>query len=334
MKVYFRKLPEALNGPLRPVYLVTGDEPVQTRDAAALIRRRARREGFERRELRVIQRDFDWSEVAALCSPSLFGERSMLDLRLMSGRLDVGSKSQLKKWCEHAPADSLVLLQMPRLDNRALNEAWARAVDQVGVIVRIMPMDETEMSRWLLATLSRQQLRMGQAETAFFLSCVEGNLLAAEQEIDKLRILLGPGEVSMERLQQMLQQDARHEVMDLGLAMLQGRPRRIVQIARNLRSEGEDPVAVHAMLIREVRSVLTLQQAPSGLNTVYPLIRRKALERAVRDHSRRYLRGVLQCFIDLERTLKGRGPRNPWDALEDACLSFSGQAPTQPWGVL
>ncbi len=323
MKVYFRKLREALDGPLLPVYLITGDEPVQMRDAARMIRRRAKQEGFDRRELRIIERGFAWEELPTLCSPSLFGDQAMLDMRVLSGKPDATAKARLKEWCGQAPEGSLITLQVPRLDNRGLNEAWARAIDKVGLIVRIMPLDERETQQWLQGALRRFELEMGVCEVEYFLSCVEGNLLAAEQELQKLHILNGSGPVSLESLQRFLGQDARYEVMDLAMAMLQGRGHRIVGVARNLESEGHDPVATHAMLMREVRQLLALSRQPSGLDSIFPFTRRDALKRALNQHSREHFRAILKRFIHLERVVKGQGPESSWPAIQNACLAFS-----------
>ena len=325
MKVYFRKLRGTLERSLEPVYLITGDEPVQMRDAARMIRRRAKAAGFDRRELRIVERGFPWDDLPTICSPSLFGDKTMLDLRLLSGKLDPTAKARLKEWCENAPPDSLMTLQMPRLDNRGLNEAWAKAVDRAGVVVRIMPLDEQETRQWLREALDRHGLSMGVQAEAFFLSRVEGNLLAAEQEIQKLLTLEGPGEFSLQQLQWLLGRDARHEVGDLAMAMLQGRGRRIVEVARNLESEGMEPAAVHAMLMREVRQMLALQQQPSGLNSIYPFARRNALQKALKSYSGEHFRAILGRFVRLERTVKGQGPEGPWEAIQNACLAFSGQ---------
>ena len=325
MKVYFRKLRGALSGPLLPVYLITGDEPVQLRDAGRLIRQRAKKEGFDRRELRILEPGFAWEELSALCSPNLFGDHAMLDMRILSGKPDATAKAHLREWCEQAPADSLITIQMPRLDNRGLNEAWARAIDKVGMIVRIMPMDERETRQWLQGAMQRRELDMGPREMDYFLSCVEGNLLAAEQELQKLHILNGPGTITLDVLEKSLGQDARYEAMDLALAMLQGRPRRIISVARNLQSEGHDPVATHAMLIREVRQLFALASQPSGIESIYPFSRRDALKAALKKCSPARFRAILKRFIDLERAVKGAGLEDPWLAIQNACLAFSGQ---------
>lgn len=325
MKVYFRKLRATLARSLAPVYLITGDEPVQMRDAARMIRQRAKAEGFDRRELRIVERGFPWEDLPTVCGPSLFGDKTMLDLRLLGGKLDPTAKARLKEWCDKAPPDSLMTFQMPRLDNRGLNEAWAKAVDRVGVVVRIMPLDEQETRQWLRDALQRQGLSMSPQAEAFFLSRVEGNLLAAEQELQKLLTLEGPGELGLRQLQWLLGRDARYEAADLAMAMLQGRGRRIVEVARSLKSEGLEPVAVHALLMREVRQVLALQQRPSGLDSIYPFTRRNALRKALESYSGEHFRAILGRFVRLERIVKGQGPEGPWEALQDACLAFSGQ---------
>ena len=330
MKVYFRKLREALSGPLLPIYLITGDEPVQVRDAGRLIRQRAKQEGFDRRELRILEPGFAWDELMALCSPNLFGDQAMLDMRVLSGKPDATAKARLKEWCEQAPAGSLIIIQMPRLDNRGLSEAWTRAIDKAGMIVRIMPMDERETRQWLQGAMQRRELDMGSREVDYFLSCVEGNLLAAEQELQKLHILNGPGTVTLDALEKLLGQDARYEAMDLALAMLQGRPRRIIAVARNLQNEGHDPVATHAMLMREVRQLFALIGQPSGLESIYPFARRDALKAALQKHSPARFRALLARFVELERVVKGAGSEDPWLAIQNTCLAFSGKDRLMP----
>ena len=331
-KVYFEKLEEHLSGALAPIYMVTGDEPVQLRDACKKIRQRARHEGFDRRELRVLERGFDWGELLTLCGPSLFGEQPMLDLRLLSGKLDAIAKTQLQEWCDTHPSGSLLVLQLPRLDNRALSEAWARAIDKVGVIVRIMPLDERDTRRWLKRILSDRQLQMGDAELAYFLEHVEGNLLAAEQEADKLHILAGPGIVPMERLEELLGRDARYAGSDLVMAMLQGRPRRIVEVARNLRDEGVEPIAVHSLLLRELRQLLDLKRDSKAVERVFPFSRRDVLRQIMESRSESQLRNILYRFVRMERVLKGNSWEAPWEALQNACLAFSGKDRLTPRG--
>ena len=327
MKVYYRKLADALRGAHRPFWLLTGDEPVQMREAARQVRARAKREGFDRRELRVIQRGFDWGELAVLSGPSLFGDRPMLDLRLLAGKPDAAAKAAIRDWCANAPADSLVLLQTPRLDGRALSEAWAKAVDRVGAIVRIMPLDERETRQWLRERLRGLELSMDGAEAEFFLSCVEGNLLAAEQELEKLAVLNGPGPVRLGQLRRLLGRDARYETLDLAQAMLEGRAGRIAAVARNLEREGVDPLAAHGLLLREARQALAFALRPGGLDKVFPFARRDALKRVLERHDAAHFRALLRRFLALERVLKGRGEAHPWDALADACLAFSGREP-------
>ena len=327
MKVYYRKLADALRGAHRPFWLLTGDEPVQMREAARQVRARAKREGFDRRELRVIQRGFDWGELAVLSGPSLFGDRPMLDLRLLAGKPDAAAKAAIRDWCANAPADSLVLLQTPRLDGRALNEAWAKAVDRVGAIVRVMPLDERETRQWLRERLRGLELSMDGAEAEFFLSCVEGNLLAAEQELEKLAVLNGPGSVRLGQLRRLLGRDARYETLDLAQAMLEGRAGRIAAVARNLEREGVEPLAAHGLLLRETRQALAFALRPGGLDKVFPFARRDALQRALERHDAAHFRALLRRFLALERVLKGRGEAHPWDALADACLAFSGREP-------
>lgn len=330
MKVYYRKLADALRGPHRPFWLLTGDEPVQMREAARQVRARAKREGFDRRELRVVQRGFDWGELAVLSGPSLFGDRPMLDLRLLAGKPDAAAKAAIRDWCAAAPADSLVLLQTPRLDNRALGEAWAKAVDRIGAIVRIMPLDGRETRQWLRERLRRLELSMAEAEAEFFLSCVEGNLLAAEQELEKLAVLNGPGPVRLGQLRRLLGRDARYETLDLAQAMLEGRAGRIAAVARNLAREGIEPVAAHGLLLREARQALAFARGAPGLDRVFPFARREALQRVLARRDAAHFRALLRRFLALERVLKGQGGAHPWDALTDACLAFSGRAPMPP----
>lgn len=327
MKVYPKDLERALRGELKPLYLVTGDELVQMRDISGKIRAHAASKGFRERQVRVIEPGFDWNGLPSLCGPSLFGDPPLLDLRLLHGKPDTTARNFLRDWCEHPPGDSVLLLQTPRLDNRDLNAAWARAVDRAGVIVRVMPLDETETRRWLQRALRSRGLVLAAREQEFFLSCVEGNLLAAEQELDKIEILRGPGEVDLASLQELLGADARYGAVDLAQAMLEGRPARIASITRYMEREGIAPMAAYGYLIREVRQLLALGVQPQGFERLFPFSRRDAMKRLLARFPQKHFQALLQKFLSLERTLKGRGYEHPWDALTDACLACTDQDP-------
>ena len=208
---------------LKPLYTVWGDEPLLAQEACDAIRAAARAAGYaERKAFAVAGAHFDWSSVlGAAQARSLFAERQLIEIRIPGGKPGKDGSEALQRYVEALPEDLLTIVQLPRLDGQQLRSAWFAALDRAGVSVRVEPVERRALPAWMAERLAAQGQRVaageaGQQTLAFFADRIEGNLLAAQQEIAKLALLHPAGELSFEQVEQAVLDVARYDVFQLG----------------------------------------------------------------------------------------------------------------------
>ena len=333
MKLYSDKLADHLAGTLAPAYLVSGDEPLLAAEAADAIRRRAAERGFDERELFVAQRGFDWHELrAGHMEMSLFASQKLLELRIPTGKPgDAGSKA-IAEYVEAKPADCVLLVLAPKLDRSAQRSKWVKALEGFGVWVQVWPVDEKRLPQWVRRRMRDAGLLPDNDAVQLLADRVEGNLLAAQQEIEKLRLLNGPGAVDAETVRRAVADSARFDVFSLTDAALEGKPARATRILEGLRSEGLEPVLVLWALAREVRLLAgmaldlergkrmeaALASARVWRNRI-PLVK-AALAR----HTKLELHQLLLLAGRVDRVIKGLAPGRAWDELARLVAGLSG----------
>jgi DNA polymerase-3 subunit delta len=262
MQVRPEQLEAQLARGLKPIYTIHGDEPLLAQEAADAIRAAARQAGYaERTVFNVSGAHFDWSGVlGAAQSQSLFAERQIIDIRIPSGKPGKEGSESLQRYCSLLSDDVLTLVQMPRLDFTQQKSAWFAALDAAGVTVRVETLDRKALPAWLAQRLARQGQRVQAGEPglrtlAFFADCVEGNLLAAHQEIMKLALLHPAGELSFEQVEAAVLNVARYDLPKLAEALFSGQVARTLRMLDGLRAEGEAAVRVHWTLAEDLRAL-------------------------------------------------------------------------------
>ena len=257
-----------LKSGLKPLYTVFGDEPLLAQEAGDAIRVAARAKGYvERKVFNVSGAHFDWSAViGAAQTMSLFADRQLIEIRIPSGKPGKDGSEALQTYCDKLSDDVLTLVQLPRLDGQQLKSGWFAALDAAGVSVRVDPIERKALPAWIAQRLARQNQRVlagepGQHTLAFFADRVEGNLLAAHQEIQKLALLHPAGELSFEQVESAVLNVARYDVFKLGEAVLAGQVARALRMLDGLRAEGEAAVLVHWTLAEDIRALRRVQQA-------------------------------------------------------------------------
>ena len=249
---------------LRPLYTLHGDEPLLQQEAADAIRALARAQGYtERSVFTVAGAHVDWSAIlAAGGAMSLFAERQLVEVRIPSGKPGKDGSVALQRLAEMAAGqtDTLTLVLLPRLDAATLKGAWFGALDAHGVTVRLDPVERPQLPGWIAQRLQAQGQRVaagepGQRTLAFMADRVEGNLLAAHQEIQKLGLLYPPGELSFEQVESAVLNVARYDPFKLAEAVLDGQPARAQRMLDGLQAEGEAPVLVHWALAEDIRAL-------------------------------------------------------------------------------
>jgi DNA polymerase-3 subunit delta len=325
---------------LKRVYTVHGDEPLLVQEAADAVRAAARAAGYgERKVFTVSGAHFDWSGVlAAAQAMSLFAEHQLIEIRIPSGKPGKDGSDALQRYCEAQQGDeTLTLVTLPRLDRQQQASAWFSALDGAGVSVRIDPIERRALPQWIAQRLARQRQRVedgeaGQQTLAFFADRVEGNLLAAHQELQKLALLYPAGTLSFEQVEAAVLNVARYDVFKLGEAVLAGQVGRALRMLDGLRAEGEAAVLVHWTLAEDIRTLARVHEALADGKPMPVALREqrvwgvkeKLIERAVPAFNRGALVQLVESAQVCDGIVKGLKhpdwPHDPWDALKRLAL--------------
>ena len=338
MKLKGEQLDAALKKSLAPLWLVSGDEPLLTDEACARIRAAARVQGFDERQSWQAEAGFDWRGwLAGFDSLSLFASRRLVELRLPTGKPGVEGGKTLEAWAAHPPADTLLLVTTPRLDKASLSSKWVGALERAGVFVQTAPPPVERLPDWIGERLSRHGLKAERDTLAWLAARVEGNLLAAHQEIEKLALLLPPGPLDMASARAAVVDVARYDVGDLSEAFLKADAARFCRILDGLQAEGEGLPLVLAVVGNEIRTLYRLAAGLARGRRLADLMqearvwdsRQSLVERALKRAGPERLAWAMTALARLDRAAKGLLREDAWDGLKQLGLALMhrGQAP-------
>jgi DNA polymerase-3 subunit delta len=343
MQIKLDGLARSLERGLAPVYTVWGDEALLAQEACDSIRAAARAAGCSERQVHTVAgAHYDWSSLlGAAQALSLFADRQLVEIRIPSGKPGKEGSEALQLYCEAAIAgagrDIITLVQLPRLDGMQQKSAWFSALDRAGLAVRVHAVERAALPAWIAQRMAAQGQGVasgpeGQRTLAFFADRVEGNLLAAHQEIQKLGLLYPPGALSFEQIEAAVLNVARYDVFKLGEAVLAGQAARALRMLEGLEAEGEAAVLVHWTLAEDIRSLKRVKDALGGGKPL-PLAMREArvwgakervFERAVALLSDSALTHLLEAAQICDGLVKGLKhpdwPLDPWQGLKRLVL--------------
>jgi DNA polymerase-3 subunit delta len=331
MQLRIAQLSSHLGKQLANLYVLHGDEPLLVIEAAQAIRDAAMRAGYAEREVYVADTGFDWQQVsAANMSMSLFGSKRVLDLRLPTGKPGLEGAKVLEEVGQNPSPDNVLMLSSPRLDRTALNSGWFAALEAAGVVVEIWPIDRDELPGWIGQRLSRNGQRAANDVLQYLADMTEGNLLAAQQEIDKLALLLPPGEITQQQIEAVIATVARYDNAGLSEAMLDGDRERACKILAGLQAEGEGIQLVLWQIAEDTHALLGIAQAARDGQSIQTALRgarvwgkrQSAMERAARRVDGRALAKLIPELARLDRISKGIGKGEVWDETRDYSLRF------------
>jgi len=330
MQLRAEQLEAHLRKTLAPLYVIHGDEPLLALEAADAVRAAARARGFAEREVFIAERGFDWSELAhAGASRSLFGGAKIIELRVPTGKPGAEGGATLAAHCARLDAEVLTLVSLPRLDRATQASAWFTALAGAGVVIEVWPVERARLPEWIGARLARQGQRASRAVLEFLADRVEGNLLAAHQEVQKLALLAPPGELALEVVEDAVASVARYDPYAAAEALVAGDLARYQRVLEGLRGEGEAPTFV----LFAVSSALFVLR---GIADGKPAERlfgeqrlfNKPLQRAVQAAARRHPRAVLDAALAqaafIDRVAKGVARGNAWDQFTALGLKLAG----------
>ena len=347
MRVYPDKLNEHLGTQLAATYLVSGDEPLQLGECGDAIRATARDAGHTTREVLEVGPGFDWHRLSAEAAAfSLFAEKKIIDLRVPNGKPGAEGSKALIAYCSNPPPDALLLLTLPKIDRQQQNSKWFKAIDALGVVIQVWPIDQQRLPGWIEQRLRSVGIQASREAVRMLADQTEGNLLAARQEIEKLLLLHGQGPLDADQLSAAIADSARYDVFELVDSALRGEALRCLHILEGLRTEGiAAPVVLWAMH-REVRSMTRISaDIAKGLNADQAIARAKVFNKRtalVRRGLKRLRTPEWLALLDhchrADSAIKGLGSESPWLLFEDIVLTMSGQRPlpatkSQPPGV-
>jgi len=334
MKVRPDQLKNHLKQSLAPIYLLGGDEPLQLQESCDAIRQTARQQGFTEREVRTVERGFSWDEILQLTSSmSLFGDKKIIELRLPTGKPGDEGARVLREYASQANEDTLLMVICGKLDSASLRTKWAQALEQAGVVTQVWPIEAAQLHEWIQTRMRQRGLQASRDAVTLLVERVEGNLLAAAQEIDKLVLLQGEGRVDVEAVAEAVSDSARYSIYSLVDTALTGRADKTIKIINGLKGEGVEPVLVLWALNREIRSLSGMsarlrkgEGIEAVLNQQRVWERRKPLMReALKRHGLGRWYGFLQQSARIDRIIKGAEVGKPWDELLQLVLSISGK---------
>jgi DNA polymerase III subunit delta len=314
LKLTSEALGAHLNERLLPAYLISGDEPLLSGEAADAVRTRAKSAGYAEREVHFIERAGDWDSLrGSVASRSLFGSRRLIEVRLPSARVGVAGNQALVPLLASPDPDTLLLILAPRLDRDAQGADWFRALGQHGGWVPVWPVDAGRLPGWLHARARRLGLEVDAEALELLAMRTEGNLLAAHQELSKLILLSRAARVTPEMVRASVADSARFDVFQLGEAVLAGDSARALRVLAGLRAEGTEPTLVLWALTKALRDLWSSAQgaarAPSWQRQAAAL--RQAAARAPRMPY-----GVLAAqAARADRIIKGRLAGDAWNEL-------------------
>jgi DNA polymerase-3 subunit delta len=335
---------------LKSLYALHGDEPLLIQEAADAIRTFARTQGFtERTSHTVAGAHFDWSEVlAAGGSLSLFSDKQIVELRIPSGKPGKEGSAALQQLAEQSRGNdsTLTLVMLPKLDKLTKTGAWFGALESFGVTIQVEPVERGALPPWIAQRLSRQGQRVaageeGQRTLQFFADRVEGNLLAAHQEIQKLALLFAPGELTFDQIENAVLNVARYDVFKLSEAVLAGQMERVQRMLEGLQAEGEAEVLVHYTLAEDIRA---LKRVKDAINQGRPMpmalreqrvwgVKERLFERVLPRLSNASLAHLLQSAHQVDGIVKGLKqpdwPANGWQSLHRLAMLLCTQCAVQ-----
>ncbi len=322
-----------LDKPLAPLYVLHGNEPLLVLEAGDAIRAAARKQGYAEREVLVAGQGFKWTELqSAAGNLSLFGASKLVDLRIPNGKPGRDGGEALQRYAKTLDDGIVTLVTLPELDWATRKAAWFVALCEAGVAIETNAPERDRLPDWIAQRLARQQQKAGPEALAFIADHVEGNLLAAHQEILKLGLLHPPGELSFDAVREAILNVARYNVDSLRQAMLEGDAARCARLLEGLKGEGEAPPLILWALANEIRTLANLRQGLDEGQQLQGLMkaerifddrRRQAIQRALPRLDGAPLRTAILHAARIDRMIKGLVGGDVWDEFLQLCLRLT-----------
>jgi DNA polymerase-3 subunit delta len=331
MSINGEQLRANLQKSLAPVYLISGDEPLQLGEAADEIRLAAKQADYNTREVISIDSGNEWQQLPDEASSlSIFSDKKLIDLRLPSAKPGNEGSKALISYCQNPPPDTLLLITTGKLDTSSQKSQWFQAIDKIGVFVQVWPLQGAQLLQWLQTRAERRGMQMDGDALKCLAGRIEGNLLAAAQEIEKLYILHGKTRINSAMIEDEVADSARFDVFGLSDDLLAGNLNRAINILNNLRAEGIATPIILWALSREARTLFNIKmELKQGGQTdaVFKKFqvwdkRKAAVQQALSRLKSQDLQSILKLSAIADQQIKGQLAGDCWESLFGICLRF------------
>lgn len=332
MKLRAEQLAQNIKKHLAPIYLITGDELLLVQETLAILNQAAQETGYQEKIIIEANNNDAWLRLSQeMQNLSLFSTQRVIECRIPQAKLgDTGGKT-LQLYAQHPPKDTLLVVVTSKLSTAQQNTAWFKAIDKIGVIIQIWPITGPQLPIWLRQRIKSTGLQMDNNGLQLLADHVQGNLLAAAQEIEKLQLLFGNNMITKEQIAASISGNNRFNIFELGDSLLRGDSENSLQILQCFRSEGNEPVLILWSITRELRTMINIAfELQNGLTftqiaeTFAVREQRKGIvQHALKRHTYQQWLQLLQKAAQVDRVIKGMQLGSIWDELQQLCLAIA-----------
>lgn len=332
MQISANALVKHLSGTPSPVVVIVGDEPLAKAESLDSVRQYARKLGAEERTSLLVERQFNWQTVTQFSQHfSLFSSHRILEIHIPGGKPGVDGAKVLSELAQQPMPDTTTIITLPTLERESKNSVWYQHLQAHALVVELKEVVVTQLPAWIKQRLAQQNQHTDDDSLVFMAQQVEGNMLAAHQEIQKLALLYPTGEITAAEIKDAVLNVARFDAFQLGEAMLQGDSERTIRILQGLQDEGEQPVAVMNPLIWLIRPLLRIKQAEAqGENLQSAMAsarlfgdRQLLVKSAAQRLSIRQVEAALQKLSEIDRMAKGVMQGDAWLEISRLCFGLA-----------
>ncbi len=333
MKVKAEQLANRLSDTIQPVYLITGDEPLLSEECCDLLRTHFKQQGFTEREVLHVDGGFKWEYLLECANAlSLFAERKVIELRLGSAKLSKQASEMLRQYLASPSPDNVLLIIADKLDGSSKKSAWFKAIDNQGMIVELWPIEANQLPHWIRQRAAQIGLQLDEEAVALLTDRIEGNLLAAKQELQKLALLYPDRQVTADDVIDAVSDSSRYDIYGLTEAALLGQGARCNKILQVLRQDGTEAPIVLWAVVREVRALYNIHLGQAGGMSFDSLCQREKiwgkrkpqLGRAAQRIRLSALEQLMHDCGEVDKIIKGAAQGDPWVLLSSICMQLSG----------
>ena len=318
-----------------PVLLIYGEEPLYIRRSTDAIRQYLREREYDQRDRYEVDAQYDWGELQMETQTgSLFAERRIIELNLPTGNPGQAGTAFIQAWCNQTPQtepDIVLVIYCERLDSRQTKSKWVSAIEAAGLVVQSKPIEMRELPQWCQHQAQRLSLQMDQDAAALLAERVEGNLLAADQELEKLALIKPAGEtVTLADIENSVVDQAHYQLFALSSLMLLGQAAQALHVLQRLQQEGSEAPIVLWLLTKELRQLIELSQKQQTMPLAQAMkamriwsTKQNEVSQALRRHSQDHWSQLLMQAYQIDRQIKGTRPGDPWLGLSDLVMKIA-----------